>query len=111
MAEPPEPPTHGRVYTVKMHSPNGSEWVDVISWEPPIQGPEPIAYHIYRDAALTRFLDEVCAMDAHSEEYVYRHRLRKKHQSHTYYIVSVDGQGNCSEPIRVSRHGSSSSSS
>ena len=110
VADPPEPPTHARVYTVKMHTPNGSEWVDVISWEPPLHGPEPIAYHIYRDATLTHFVGEVCAMDVHSGDYAYRHRLRKKQHSHTYYIVSVDGQGNCSEPVKASRHESSSSS-
>lgn len=111
VADPPEPPTHARVYTVKMHTPNGSEWVDVISWEPPLHGPEPIAYHIYRDSGLTHFVGEVCAMDAHSDDYAFRHRLRKKQHSHTYYIVSVDGQGNCSEPVKASRHESSSSSS
>ena len=68
-----------------------------LSWWPPTTGENPVAYKIYRDAALTQLVATVPANGALQ----YIDHNRNPRLSYTYYIVSVDASGLASAPAVV----------
>lgn len=68
--------------------------INAISWTAPASGTTPANYKIYRDAALTQLIATVPATTLQ-----YLDHNRQPNTSYTYYIVSVDAQGNVSSPI------------
>ena len=74
-----------------------TELINKITWTPPTTGNTPVQYKIYRDAALTEPVATVPA--AGSLEY-YDHN-RQPNIIDSYYIISIDANGNRSIPSSV----------
>jgi hypothetical protein len=74
-----------------------TEVVNTMSWNPPAEGIPPVAYEIYRDQQLTNCVATISS----SSKLRFEDRRSKKHQSYTYFIVSVDQEGKRSTPVRL----------
>lgn len=68
--------------------------INVVCWQRPLSGLEPVSYRIYRNRELT---DLVAIIDSH-KPLRFMDQKRKKMKSETYYIVSVSEQGTLSLP-------------
>ena len=71
--------------------------VTILTWNAPSTGTAPASYKIYTDAALTNLLATVPANG--SLRYVQHNGVA--HVTYTYYVVSVDAQGNVSSAVEV----------
>ncbi len=70
------------------------EYINILTWNAPLQGTPIVAYRIYRDKHLIAVIS--------SDEYLhFKDHNRKKGKTYTYYIVSVDQFGNLSAPAIV----------
>lgn len=96
------PPTHlsGRQITNKFAT--QIDRVNHMSWRAPKGGTPPVAYQIYRDAALTQLVAIIPA-DAKLK---FNDHHRKKHHTYVYFIVSEDVTGQFSLPIGIEFRGS-----
>jgi len=74
-----------------------SDLVNLITWTPPLSGETPVKYKLFRDAALT---DHIATVSAKSALQYHDHN-RKKGVTYSYFIVSVDQDGNESIPASV----------
>lgn len=74
-----------------------TDCINYIAWTMPYAGPIPVSYKIYRDSNLT---DLVATVLATEPLYYYDHN-RNAHKSYSYYIVSVDQEGNVSDATSV----------
>lgn len=74
-----------------------TEYVNILTWEAPIQGTPPVAYHIYRDAALTQLI----AVISSKHELEFKDHDRKKGKKYTYFIVSVNKAGAMSSAASI----------
>jgi YVTN family beta-propeller protein len=74
-----------------------TDYINNLTWTAPISGTIPASYQIYRDAYLS---DLVATVPSSSTLQYYDHG-RNPNVTYTYYIVSVDGSGNKSEPASV----------
>ncbi len=66
-----------------------TDLINKITWSAPTVGTAPVSYSIYRNAALTDFVVSVPASAAPE----YLDHNRRKGQTDTYYIVSVNANG------------------
>jgi DNA-binding beta-propeller fold protein YncE len=73
-----------------------TDYINNITWTAPTSG-SPAAYAIYRDATLTQL---VSIVPANGPLQYYDHD-RNPNVTYTYYIVSVDANGNQSAPVSV----------
>ncbi len=69
-----------------------TDYINNITWTAPASGSSPVAYKIYRDAGLTQLVATVSA----SGSLQYYDHNRNPNDVYSYYIVSVDGNGNVS---------------
>jgi len=74
-----------------------TDYINIVTWSAPADGPSPVMYKIYRDAGLTKLAATVQA----TQKLQFKDHNRIKDKAYTYYIVSVDGGGNFSEPAVV----------
>jgi YVTN family beta-propeller protein len=74
-----------------------TDYINNITWTAPATGTTPAAYAIYRDATLTQLVAIVPA----SEPLQYYDHDRNPNVTDSYYIVSVDANGNQSAPVSV----------
>lgn len=93
----PAPPINLRGYQKSCRYLSQTDFINVIKWNAPTIGQLPVAYRIYRDAALT---DLVATIPA-TERLEYADHNRKKGKKYTYYIVSVDAFGIVSVPASI----------
>jgi YVTN family beta-propeller protein len=74
-----------------------TDYINNITWTAPATGTTPAAYAIYRDATLTQLVAIVPA----SGPLQYYDHGRNPNVTDSYYIVSVDANGNQSAPVSV----------
>lgn len=68
---------------------NRTQWVNILRWNAPLDGPAPTSYRIYRNAGLTQLVAEIPATDC----LTYEDSLKKKNKTRTYYLVAVNQAG------------------
>jgi len=91
------PPENVRGFQRSCRFPTQTDLINVIRWRPPSAGEQPVAYRIYRDAALTNL---VATIPANGTLEFIEHN-RQKNKIYTYYIVSVSATGAVSSPVLV----------
>lgn len=91
------PPTHliGEQKAIKFLS--QKEIVNTLRWSAPLEGVPPVSYAIYRDSELTDLVGRVSA----SASLIFKDHNRRKNTVYTYYVVSVDDEGNQSTPAFI----------
>lgn len=94
---PPSPPTDAKGFQKSCRYPTQTDLINVIKWSPPSTGELPVAYRIYRDAALTELVATIPA----SEGLTFEDHNRKKNKTYTYFIVSVSATGTISSAASV----------
>lgn len=87
------PPTNVRGNQVKEKFATQTDIINVLKWTAPSTGNPPVAFRIYRDAALTQLIGTTRA-----HQFVFEDHNRHPHIAYTYYIVSVDEAGEQSTP-------------
>ena len=92
----PLPPKNLRGKRIKNQFLTQTDLVNVLRWDPPINGAVPVAYKVYR-TNLNRLIGIVGAGRALNFE----DHNRSKNITYTYYIVSVDAQDNNSLPASI----------
>lgn len=77
----------------------------VILWKAPLRGEIPVAFEIYEDAALSKLLATVKNNFQKSPQhrFAYVDKRNLCHRADTYYIVSVDRDGNRSLPAETKK--------
>lgn len=93
----PLPPTDVEGFQTACKYASQTDLMNVITWAPPAAGVPPVAYQIYRDAALTVLAGTVPA----TGELVFYDHNRRKNVAYTYYIVSVGPTGEISVPVVI----------
>ena len=73
--------------------------VNVIKWKPPKNGETPVSYRIYRNANLT----DLAAVIPANQKLKFKDDCYQSHYTDTYYLVSVDINGNQSVPVVISK--------
>ncbi|MDP1881053.1 MAG: Ig-like domain repeat protein [Parachlamydiaceae bacterium] len=101
------PPTDLRVRQIKNRFATQTDRINIVAWHPPVTGPRPIFYKVYRDPTLQDLIDTArpSVRDIISQKrnsIVFEDHNRKKGRSYQYYIVSVDALGRESVPAEVS---------
>ncbi len=94
---PPSEPTDARGFQKSCRYLTQTDLINVIKWNPPSHGELPVAYRIYRDAALTDLIATIPA----SGNLKYEDHNRKKKKNYTYFIVSVSATGMISSSVSV----------
>lgn len=74
--------------------------VNVVTWQPPVEGERPVAYKIYRDKELTKLLAEIPA----HKPLIFEDHQRCSNQPSVYFLVSIDQMRNVSRPTHVALH-------
>jgi Bacterial Ig-like domain (group 3) len=78
-----------------------TDYINILKWQAPRSGSQPITYHIYRDSQLTEL---VAVIQANQALKYYDHN-RKKRELYTYYVISIDPLGNQSAAVSVTIRG------
>lgn len=89
-----------------------TDLINVLKWDPPTSGNEVVSYAIYRNQALTELVaivptarmnlkDLSGSFPDHPLGFSYLDHNRHPHIAYTYFIVSVDANGNKSDPVSV----------
>lgn len=92
----PLPPTNLRGKRIKNQFLTQTDIVNVLHWDPPSDGAVPVAYKVYRDN-----LNTLIGVVEAGKALKYEDHNRAKNVTYTYYIVSVDAQGNNSVPATI----------
>ncbi len=95
------PPSHLRGKQEANRFLSQTEFINHLTWDAPSLGLLPVSYKIYRDANLKHAI----AIISSSDRLEFVDHNRKKGQTYTYYIVSVDQFGNGSVPATVTVSG------
>ena len=93
------PPKNVKGHQVKNRFATQTDIVNIITWQAPSEGTRPVAYKIFKDAALTQLIEVVPAHD--QDRFKFEQHQRRKNRTYTYYLVSVDAAGNQSSAIPV----------
>lgn len=96
-SNPPLPPTHLHVEEIENIFATQTDRINILTWRAPIGGPTPVAYKIYRNAALTKFVGKVLAR----EKLEFIDHNRKKGHTYKYFVVSIGQFGNRSTPAEI----------
>jgi hypothetical protein len=92
------PPRDVHGYQIKNRFASQTDIINVITWRPPSQGEKPVAYKIYRDAALTKL---VAVIDGYHEHLRFEDHHRRPDRTYTYFLVSIDEHHHQSSAIRL----------
>lgn len=95
------PPRDLRASRVKNEFLVQTEFLNVLRWDPPLEGQVPVEYRIYRNKALTQLAGVVPG-----NTFVFADHNRRPRRTYTYYVVSVDQAGNRSKAIKIVVRGS-----
>lgn len=95
------PPLNLKVSQIKDSFATQIERINVLKWEAPTTGEIPVLYKIYTDPQLTQLIGQVTADKSINGKFKFQHHNRKKKQSYSYYIVSVDAYGNSSMAAEI----------
>jgi hypothetical protein len=93
----PFPPTHLHGHQVVNTFATQTDLINVINWHEPIAGPLPIAYYIYRNRNLTK----LAAIIPADRKLQFNDHNRQSDHLYTYFLVSVDAEGNQSPPAGI----------
>ena len=94
---PPSPPTDVKGFQNSCRYPTQTDLFNVIKWNPPSNGELPLAYRIYRDAALT----DLIATIPGNGVLKFEDHNRKQKKTYTYFLVSVNAIGTISSSVSV----------
>ncbi len=116
---PPFPPRDLRGRQVKNRFATQTDIINILTWKAPCRFSHtcaPVAYRIYRNSSLTRFVAEVRVSrsfpffeasaksvenDAAHRHFRFKDHHRRERKTYPYFVVSVDRFGNISSPARV----------
>jgi YVTN family beta-propeller protein len=70
------------------------DYINQLTWQPPLEGEAPVEYAIYRDSALT----DLIALTSRTE---YNDHNRRPGEIYIYYIVSIGTNGDRSVPVVI----------
>ncbi len=93
----PTPASHLVGFQTKHQSPFRINIINVLEWDAPLLGSEPVSYKIFRDSALTDLLATVPG----TAPLHYYDQNRASGVNYTYYLVSVSSDGTYSAPVSV----------
>jgi len=93
----PTPPSHVVGYQNRFQTPYRIDIINVIKFNPPVEGWTPVAYRIFRDPGLT---DLIHTIPEEAPLKFFDHN-RHSHTDYTYYIVSVSSSGAISGPVSL----------
>ncbi len=93
----PTPPSHLIGYQDRFQTPSRIDIINVLKWNPPVEGWTPVSYKIFRDPALTDLIHTVPGDAPHK----YFDHNRHSHTNYTYYVVSVSSTGALSDPVSL----------
>jgi len=93
----PTPPSHFVGYQDRFQTPYRIDIVNVLNWNPPVEGWTPVSYKIFRDPALTELAHTIPG-DAPHEFFDHN---RHSHTNYTYYLVAVSSTGVISDPVNL----------
>lgn len=93
----PSQPTDVVGFQQSCRFPTQTDLINVIQWNPPSTGEQPVSYRIYRDAALTDLIATIPA----DGELVFEDHNRKEKKTYTYFIVSVSAGGTVSSSVSI----------
>jgi hypothetical protein len=91
------PPRHLQGYRTSNQFLDQVDYIDVLKWKAPSGGELPVGYKIFSDAQLKNLVAKILYPNVTE----YRVHNRRKQQSYTYYLVSVDSLGMMSKPISI----------
>ena len=74
------------------------KFVNILTWQAPTEGETPVAYQVFRDGQQTPL--KMIPAD-HRRHFKFCDPVRKIGKATTYFIVSIDQNGNASPPARV----------
>jgi len=97
---PPFPVQKLHGHQVKNEFAAQTDRVNILTWKSPSGGSPPIAYRIYRDTSLTK---KLAVIPADGKLKFTEHNCKKRHSYH-YFVVTVDHEGNLSEPAEIVVH-------
>lgn len=95
----PQPPRHLHGKQIENEFATQTDIINILIWNAPISGSTPVAYQIYRNRALTELIAVIPA--AHDHLHFEEHN-RKKGKKYSYFVVTVDKEGQRSTPAKVS---------
>jgi len=93
----PTPPSHLIGYQDRYQTPFRIDIINVLKWNPPVEGWTPVSYKIFRDPALTDLIHTVPGDAPHK----YFDHNRHSHTNYTYYVVAVSSTGTFSDPVSL----------
>lgn len=96
------PPNNLRAVKERNKFASQVEIVNVLQWQGPLAGAQPVVYKIYRDQQLTKFVGSVPGGSNPGSVYTYQDPGVQKGVTYTYYVVGVDANGNVSPPAVIS---------
>lgn len=91
-----QPPTHLRGYQTCNSFEDQVDVINNVKWNAPTRGPKPTCYEIYSDFTCYHLIAKVSA-----HEKKYSDHNRAKHETYSYYVVSVDNLGNRSLAVGI----------
>ena len=103
---PPSPPTpvlppspvRGSIKKAKARFATQTDLINVVEWHAPRNDSSIVAYHVFRNSSLRH---SIASISANRHRLQFEDHNRKKGRSYTYYIVSIDAQGNQSLPLII----------
>jgi len=90
------PPINASGKQIKNKFLTQTDYVNCLGWDASSTSETVVSYKIYRDSGLTDLAGTVPATQTQFKDH-----NRKKNTTYTYYIVSVDANGNTSSPVVV----------
>lgn len=96
----PQPPSQLHVHERSNRFATQTEFIHILTWQPPKEGINPVFYRVYSNRSLTHLL---ATIPAQAELQFVAHN-RKEHHRYVYFVVSVDVNGNQSLPTHIAVH-------
>ena len=93
----PTSPSYLIGYQDRFQTPSRINIINVLEWNPPVEGWMPVYYKIFRDPSLTDLIRTVPGDAPHK---FFDHN-RHSHTNYTYYVVSVSSTGALSDPVSL----------
>jgi len=93
----PTPPIYLIGYQDRFQTPSRINIINVLKWNPPVEGWIPLSYKIFRDPALT---DLIHTIPGNAPRKFFDHN-RHSHTDYTYYVVSCSSTGALSDPVSL----------